>query len=66
MYTNMIFGAANAVLFIKVSSLQGVLIRGVPLYMYVDSIFVMSLSSVCPLPSSECTWKYNTVQVFPQ
>ena len=32
MYTNMAFGAAKAVLFIEVSSLQGVLIRGVPLY----------------------------------
>ena len=34
MYRNMTFGAAKAVLFIEVSSLQGVLIRGVPLYNY--------------------------------
>ena len=32
MYTNMTFWAAKAVLFIEVSSLQGVLIRGVLLY----------------------------------
>ena len=39
MYTNMAFGAAKAVLFIEVSSLQGVLIRGVPLYMYFGYYF---------------------------
>ena len=32
MYTNMTFGAAKVVLFIEVSSLQRVLIRGIPLY----------------------------------
>ena len=32
MYRNMTFGAVKAVLFIEVSSLWGVLIRGVPLY----------------------------------
>ena len=31
----MTFGAAKAVLFTEVSSLQGVLIRKVPLYMYI-------------------------------
>ena len=31
----MAFGAAKVVLFIEVSSLQGVLIRGVPLYNYI-------------------------------
>ena len=30
----MAFGTAKSVLFIVVSSFQGVLIRGVPLYMY--------------------------------
>ena len=32
LYTNMAFGTAKSVLFIEVSSYQGVLIRGVPLY----------------------------------
>ena len=35
MHRNMTFGTAKAVLFTDVSSLQGVLIRGVPLYMYI-------------------------------
>ena len=43
MYTNMTFGAAKAVLFIKVSSLQGVLIRGVPQYMYVCTPSILSV-----------------------
>ena len=33
MRTNIAFGEAEAVLFMEVSSLQGVLIRGVPLYL---------------------------------
>ena len=32
MYTNRVFGTAKCVLFIEVSSFQGILIREVPLY----------------------------------
>ena len=35
-YTNMVFGAAKGVLFIEVSSFQGVLIRGVPAVLFIE------------------------------
>ena len=39
LYTNMVFGTAKSVLFIEVSSFQGVLIRGVLLYVINRGIF---------------------------
>ena len=36
----MVFGTAKGVLFIEVSSFQGVLIRGVPLYIHVYSLLM--------------------------
>ena len=37
MYKNVAFGTAKSVLFIEVSSFQGVLIREVPLYVYTST-----------------------------
>ena len=45
MYTDMVFGAAEAVLFIEVSTLQGVLIRGV----HCSSLYVCVLVDECRL-----------------
>ena len=38
MFTNVVFGDSNSVLFIKVSLFQGVLLRGNPLYVYREAL----------------------------
>ena len=49
MYTNRVFGTAKCVLFIEVSSFQGVLIREIPLYiiMHIENQNLKNLLVLC-------------------
>ena len=53
MCTNMAIGAAKAVLFIEVSSLQGVLIGKIPLF--TDSIYMYMCAQIKAEESSQLT-----------
>ena len=57
MHTNRVFEAVKCVLFIEVSSFQGVLIREVPLYVYMHGLYgVFVISCHCMFVSALLTF----------